>query len=327
MTTAAFPKKAKALCCAILMVNLIYMVLIIAGVPPFVMVNDKIRYAYADKLDIEVYNAKDCDKLKYFRLVKDLKFCGNDQTNVDFLSDMPRLQKLFLYNITFDKLNNVMLGENLKELTMFDVDVRDLRFLKNAEKLSELCINNVHIEYLSDYDKYEEMNYMIRDIDSIQFNREIESLELAVCSDTNLSALKSLKKLKKISLYTNNTDLSSVYQSDSIEQLILRNGSIKQFDGIEKLKTLKDLRLSTIDVKDFTFLSKCSNLETLYLSNENGYGDLGFLKDMTNLNEVHIYVMNDDSFNELESALKARNVNIYVEHISKNISADQENFS
>ena len=48
---------------------------------------------------------------------------------------------------------------------------------------------------------------------------------------------------------------------------------------------------------------------------------------VSDLNEVHIYVMNDDSFSELESALKARNINIYVEHISKNISADQENFS
>lgn len=312
-------KKFKILCCLIIIAIVLYTILFLVGVPPLIKVNEKVYCTYVNKLNISSYEEKSCDNLKYFRNLKELKFYGDKNISVEFLTDMTRLEKLSLFDVSFDEINKVTLSKNIEEMVIFNADVQELSFLKNNEELSTLYIEDAYIDELHDYDDYEKKHYMISNIDSIQSNTKLEYLFIPVCSDTDLSALNTLKNLKYLGLKTNNTDLSAIFECKSLESFSLSNGKIKKLDGIEKLKALKDLRLDTLYVEDFSCLKKFENLRILYLSNESGFGDLGFLKDMTCLEEVHIFLKQDtasiNEFGELKSALESNGVDVYIEKI------------
>ena len=309
--------RLKVLSILLIIVSILYVVLFLAGIPPFVMIREKVYCTYVNKLDINSYRENDCDNLKYFRNLKELDFSGDEKTSVEFLSNMTRLEKLYLLEISFEEINKTVLSKNLKELVIFNADVQELSFLKNNEKLSKLYIENVYTVNPQDYEDCEKKHYMISNIDGIQSNTKLEYLYIPVCSGTDLSTLNTLKNLKSLGLRTNNTDLSAVYECESLESFNLSNGKIKKLDGIEKLEKLQDLRLETLYIEDFSCLKKLENLKVLYLSNESGFGDLSFLKDMTCLEEVHIFLREDnssiDEFEELRSVLETNGVDVYIE--------------
>lgn len=309
--------RLKVLSILLIIVSVLYTVLFLAGIPPFVIIREKVYCAYDNKLNITSYQENDCKNLKYFRFLKELKFYGDEKTNVEFLTNMTRLEKLYLLEISFEEINKTVLSKNLKELVIFNADIQELSFLKNNEELSKLYIENVYTIKPQDYEDCEKKHYMISNIDGIQSNIKLEYLHIPVCSGANLSALNTLKNLKSLDLRTNTTDLSAVYECESLESFYLSNGKIKKLDGIEKLKTLQDLRVDTLYVEDFSCLKELENLKVLYLSNESGLGDLSFLKDMTCLEEVHIFLnknsLSIEEFEELQSVLESNGVDVYVD--------------
>lgn len=309
--------RLKVLSILLIIVSVLYTVLFLAGIPPFVIIREKVYCTYDNKLNITSYQENDCKNLKYFRFLKELKFYGDEKTNVEFLENMTRLEKLSLFEISFEEINKTILSKNLKELVIFNADVQELSFLKNNEELLMLYIENLYTEDPRDFEDCEKKHYMISNIDGIQSNTKLEYIYMPVCSDTDLSALKTLKSLKSLNLNTNNTDLSAVYECESLESFNLSNGKIKKLDGIEKLIKLQDLRLETMYIEDFSCLKKLENLKVLYLSNESGFGDLSFLKDMTCLEEVHIFLnknsLSIEEFEELQSVLESNGVDVYVD--------------
>ena len=309
--------KLKILGILIIIVSVLYAVLFLVGIPPFVVIREKVYCTYVNKFTIVSYQENDCKNLKYFRNLKELNFNGDEKTSVEFLASMTRLERLYLLDISFEEINKTVLSKNLKELVIFNADVQELSFLKNNEELSKLYIENAYTVKPHDYEDCEKKHYMISSVDGIQSNTKLEYLYLPVCSDTDLSALNTLKSLKSLNLNTNNTDLSAVYECESLESFNLSNGKIEKLDGIEKLKKLQDLRLETLYIEDFSCLKKLENLRVLYLYNESGFGDLSFLKDMTCLEEVHIFLSGNnssiDEFEELQSVLETNGVDVYIE--------------
>ena len=110
--------KLKILGILIIIVSVLYAVLFLAGIPPFVVIRKEVYCAYSNKLDITSYQENDCKNLKYFRNLKELNFNGDEKTSVEFLASMTRLERLYLLDISFEEINKTVLSKNLKELVI-----------------------------------------------------------------------------------------------------------------------------------------------------------------------------------------------------------------
>ena len=147
--------KLKILGILIIIVSVLYAVLFLVGIPPFVVIREKVYCTYVNKFTIGSYQENDCKNLKYFRNLKELNFNGDEKTSVEFLASMTRLERLYLLDISFEEINKTVLSKNLKELVIFNADVQELSFLKNNQELSMLYIENLYTENPHDYEDCE----------------------------------------------------------------------------------------------------------------------------------------------------------------------------
>ena len=280
----------------------IYTMLYLLKIPPIVSIDKRIYVTYDDKLSIRIDDSKDCDKLKYFKWMKELDFYGNRECNIQFLSSMNNLEKLFLYNISFDNLSSLPSCVNLRELTIHNSQLNNLSFLRNVTGVTDLYINNDLLDDLEELSTVEANNYMIDNLEDLKVLKDLKCLTIPIAIKAELAPLYDLKNLIELKLYTNNCELSSLYKCKSLINFSLCNGKIKTLEGIEELCNLNELRISTLVLEDILDLKKLDKLKTLYISNKESYLDVLCLKDMVWLDELHITHSNiNNKFEEVEN--------------------------
>ena len=149
----------------------------------------------------------------------------------------------------------------------------------------------------------EKQNNGIRNIQGLEFARNLENLNLGSNQIRDIRPLRNLVKLQGLSLYANQvsdlsplrsltllvylnaahnpiTDLSPLSNHTNLETLDLFDCQISDISPLVGLKNLKMLILTHNRISDFSPLASLTNLQRLYIK-ENLENDIGSLQSLT----------------------------------------------
>ncbi|PKA10625.1 hypothetical protein CH372_18460 [Leptospira meyeri] len=224
----------------------------------------------------------------YFNFVK-----GSNASNFDFLEYIKNFQLLNIISCPIDNLDQIKYFSDLKVLSLQCHINRKTDFsnLKNLEKCfmnwvkgAESIFNCEKIKFLtldSFKSKFLPENWICT---------EIEQLDIYKSDLTNLEKLKTLRKLKKLSLFDckNLNDISSLECMENLQWLTIDGSKlIENYNSISNLKQLKILNLSnTGKIPSIEFIKNLNNLKGFAFAGSNTFIEDGNLKHLTNLNKL-----------------------------------------
>lgn len=160
--------------------------------------------------------------------------------------------------------------------------VIDFAQVDDVESIKELILHNCTVTNFS----------------YIAAAKALKSIALADCNITSedLSCLKGMEKLKKISLNVMKLDsILCLAEIPSLRELSLRGIDGIDYDELEHFTKLQSLSIQETEVITFDFMKKLKNLKELSF-NEVPIRDLNFLYDLPKLKEfIMEYRANDET--------------------------------
>lgn len=197
-----------------------------------------VSYGYDREIDLSF--------LAEMKNLKGLYLAGCNLKNVDFLGDLPQLERLSLYHSPLE----------------------DLAVLAKLTDLVELAIAG---------------NSGARNLEVIGTLAKMEDLGLQECGIEDISFLSGLKELRGVNLNDNAvTDLSPLAGLTKLERLGLSNNRIRDLSPIGGLHDLYDLALNENEVSDISVLEGMPRLNQVGLA-FNRITDLSPLADKKEL--------------------------------------------
>jgi internalin A len=226
-------------------------------------------------------------KINRFHEISILYLYKMDVKNFSFLSDLPKLDQLYIircYGSDFQSL------KNLKGFTSLDLssnNICDISFLKYLKDLTSLDLSNNNISDIS-------FLRCLNSLTSLKLNRNkriffpfskkdpksFTSLQWRNSNTSNILFLKDLKSLTSLDLSDNEIiDISFLKDLKSLTSLDLSDNEIIDISFLKDLKSLTSLDLSGNNIRNISFLKNLSSLTSLNLRNiEN---NVSFVKKLT----------------------------------------------
>ncbi|MTK11015.1 MAG: leucine-rich repeat protein, partial [Clostridiaceae bacterium] len=162
----------------------------------------------------------------------------------------------------------------------------------------------------------------IRDITGIEYLTNLEELQLDN-NEVNISSLKSLTKLKSLSLLSNKiSDINSLEELANLHELNLSCNKITDISALKRLINLNKLDLGFNTINDISALKGLTNLKELTLGS-NKINDISPLKGMTNLESLTLYGNNISDISILKELTNLKHLSLSGNKIS-DISALKE---
>ena len=214
------------------------------------------------------------------------------------------------YVTEVEKLNT----KNLEEFYMSGTPLKDISFLKDAEKLkvvglsdtqitsleplrgikvSKVYIDNVAIKDItpvtnSELNEIQISNSFASDISSLKNCRKLESLSAQNCGISDISSLNGLP-LKRVNL-SGNINLKDLSFIDirSLERLDLRSTGVKDISFLKGAK-INYLNLTHTSIKDISAVSTLENLTELHIK---GCDHIQSVKPLMAVKSLRILIIN-----------------------------------
>ncbi len=223
----------------------------------------------------------DVKNLSYLSKLDDLVWLGLHQCkgseNLSFLKKMTNLKKFRYTRVYADNgcksIKPVSYLKNLTELYL-DVDasaMEDISSLKGLKKLRKLTLEHVggnDVAVIKNFKSLRELNLRLTsertDVSFLSSLANLESLDISG-DTTNLDAVTKAYRLSKLSIDSNDEDLSFIGQL-ALDELSLSYVGSSFTDDIGNLAGLKYLSLTDINdgrLYDMSFMRNLKSLETL----------------------------------------------------------------
>lgn len=265
------------------------------------------------------------DDLRYFIGLESLSIsslCGSD---MQFLTQMPKLESLSLVGCTAttDILEAVGTCTQLKQLDLSDCGLSTIAPLSTLENLQSL---NLAENYVSDLTPLKncadlhELNLFdnaVTDTKQFSANSALTVLDLSSNALQSVDGLKGCTKLEELYLSNNSLeDLSCIEEMPklrileasknkllrvdalgsclNLERIDLSDNVLETISGVEKLTKLTYLNINYNDVKEIPDFPDESCLQQIYAAH-NFLEDLEGLKDLDQLNYVDVDYNNVDA--------------------------------
>lgn len=177
-------------------------------------------------------NAKNTDivsDLQYFNNLTELTFYnyGNSNVILDFnlisSQNMPKLEKLLVYNFETLNFNHIENFTSLKNLTVVDDTIEDISAVAKLTNLEVLAL----------------AGKKITDATAVENLENLQTLSIADTSLETVPSLRKLKKLEMLDLMNNNiTDISALSTLDNniIQEIyLIGNTEIKDYSPIRHI--------------------------------------------------------------------------------------------
>jgi internalin A len=217
----------------------------------------------------------------------------------------------------YENQNNFQLNENNKlvALNLSNNAITDLGILKILPDMKILLLNDnliqdlYHLSFLNNLTQLDLSNNIIDDLSGLSDLKNLKLLNLFNNNISNLFPLKYIVSLTTLDLHKNKiVDLKGLENLKNLMYLNLSGnlifGDYSQLSNLNELKTLRitdnkilnfdflpislsDLSLKDCQIKDISFLSKNTDLESLDLS-YNLISDISVLKKLRNLRRLNL---------------------------------------
>lgn len=250
---------------------------------------------YIEALSMPYYGVSqdDIDKIGQCRNLKRLEiYIWDDKLDLSPLSNLTELEAIELgARASNDYDNNISIDisfladlTKLKELSFFDVNIKDYSFFYSLHQLRDVYIeaNNA----IDDLSFFSDMPYLkslylgyVQDVD-LSYLANLKSIEMITITGThirNAEELANLSNIKSLSLFEYDG-----YEIETEERLTI---DLHTLDSMENLEALS---LYFINVDDISPLADKQFLEWITLT-ETGIDDIEPLKNLDKLRWVAIY--------------------------------------
>jgi Leucine-rich repeat (LRR) protein len=94
--------------------------------------------------------------------------------------------------------------------------------------------------------------------------------------------------VKTLTISKNHTNWEQVFDCPNIEELTLHDPNIEQVEKIQKLTSLKRLRVTFFRAKNIEFIKALHNLEEIVFEYVSGFSDLSPLQKLQKLKSLHL---------------------------------------
>ncbi len=253
-------------------------------------------------------NAADLAKLKYLCITT----TSDSKVRVKYMLDGDAAPQDLGFDFTRDLLSQLEDSNDLGSFTHLEVldlptYVRDIEALKSMDNLKELhCMQPSE----TDFSIYAELPALerlyvhdtnLKNLDGIESLKHLTYLSLTGTGITSLEKLPQLERLEGLELISNPklTDYTPIEKLYSLKTLKISDKESANFMFIGSLKTLEHLELMAIRAKSFEFLGKLPSLKSLKLGNSVAVTQMPSLERMADLAELSIEMptmVNDASF-------------------------------
>lgn len=222
-------------------------------------------------LDVSDNQIRDFSFVKELNKLQSLFASGNPY--IPSGDDYPNAAVEEAVNSQYSAKDNVFATQQLTHITLSDLDLGDLSFLRFFPNISRLRIDNC--TYTS--------------CEGIAQLKNLDSLTVKSASKLDLGTLSDLTKLTTISTYETpiKGELADLSKLKELNSLDLSGSDISDLSTITNFKVLQSLDLRNTKINDISALSKLRKLESLYISNTQ-VTDLTPLKKLTNLTLLSI---------------------------------------
>lgn len=247
---------------------------------------------------------EDISVLKHLNKLTELRINWTKIKSINSLSELVNLKHLNLSNNEIEDIASLSGLVNLEYLELYDNQINDINSLKELRKLEYLDISNNPIKDISVLSNLTNLKTLHIGNYSSTLGAYLKNDDVECFSD--ISSLRSLKQLTKLSLYNTNTqDISALSNLSSLEHLYLNGNQIKSIDALLGLTELKNLNLSDNDITDISGIKNLIKLENLYLSG-NYIKDLSEICLLPNLEYLSIEISGSD---DIEQVMKLNCLN------------------
>ncbi|MED1281068.1 leucine-rich repeat domain-containing protein [Bacillus paranthracis] len=158
---------------------------------------------------------------------------------------------------------------NMEELTLKNVNMKNVEFISNLRGLKLVDLSNNQIE----------------DMKPLQSLENLEKLNVSNNSIKNVPELFKIQKLQNLDLSNNKLDhaaLVGIHQLQNLDTLLVNNNEINNLDEISKVSKLNKLEIMSNKIRDISPLANLKNLQWLNLS-DNKIKDISTLSSMLDL--------------------------------------------
>lgn len=242
-----------------------------------------------------------------------------------------------------DTVEGIEVYENLEELVINRGELADISPITKLSNLYYLTLrdcNNIKdfspLNEMTSLDGLELQTEQLQDITFVKYMPFLQYLEVTDSQISNIEPLKDNKNIAFLELSGNKKieDYSALNTLENLEILILNMGTSKETPNLSNLTKLQQLWLEK--VTDTECLSSLTNLETLYLKFANitnpssisqmenlvslhmeqirgEYENLGFLKDMRNLE--YLDISNNEFYHDISDVFQIPNLErLYIDN-------------
>ena len=242
-------------------------------------------------LGIQYFDLKKNEWVNSNNIVDINIFTGKE---LELISQLTRLQTLFLNNNQIQDISFLENLSQLKDLNLSDNHIQDISFLKNLSQLKELDLSSNKIQdisflqYLSQLKSLNLSKNHIQDYSFLENQSQLKSLYLSSNHIQDISFLKNLSQLQELDLSSNKIqDISFLQNLSQLQELDISSNKIQDISFLQNLSQLKDLDLRDNHIQDISFLKNLSQLQELDLSS-NKIQDISFLQNLSQLQELDI---------------------------------------
>lgn len=218
------------------------------------------------------------------------------------------LERLELYDVTDEDIQNLVYMKNLKELTINSSNVTNIWVIESCPSIEKLTVyaKVQTLPYLSSL-KYLSFSSLYEG--EIRINglmgSNLEHLEIwgneGQTIDPNITRMDLLQNLSSLGIgYFEECDISSLSELKQLEFLSLPCMGISDLTPLMSLTSLKSLDLYGNRISDVSPLKKLTNLTRLYLM-DNQISDISPLKGLTKLTSLGLSNNYIDDISVLQS--------------------------
>ncbi|GEP52759.1 hypothetical protein FNO01nite_34310 [Flavobacterium noncentrifugens] len=213
-----------------------------------------------------------------------LFFLGNSENDKQLIINPKKISKIVKY-INENKILCITVND-----AYFD-KIENLDFLKEIPNVEEISIlqNNLNLKPIENLKSLKSLSFS-ETTEKLNLNK-FHNLEILGCDYRKVENLKECKNLKSVSLhFYNKENLVEFENFDNLEILFLVQTSIKNFNGIEKLKNINKIELhNSPKLESLNGLPRNSEkLRTLFIYNAKNLIDYGKLDTLKNLKKLQL---------------------------------------
>ena len=217
----------------------------------------------------------------------------NSGIDLNVLNLQPKLQHLTIAQDGFDNILPLGSLKHLKSLKLVQmygpIDISPLSSLKD---LTELDLNIIPISC-------EPLTHLTQ-LQNLTLNRGIRQ--------ENLNYVFQLSNLKKLTLYSNNSDLDLSFLGSlrNLEYLDIDAPRGSNLTALSNLSCLKSLKIESLKLVDCSPLSKLTQLKELHIPRGKNIKDFSFLEPLRNLRSLYLNDYYVDDFSPFENLKKLK---------------------